>query len=50
MRDHTYHVGTAEAGYGNPRNQSVSLVSVLEESLEKTRKSQHTRKSHKKAA
>jgi DNA end-binding protein Ku len=25
MRDHTYHVGIAEAGYGNPRNQSVSF-------------------------
>ena len=25
MRDHTYHVGFAEAGYGNPRNQRVSF-------------------------
>ena len=25
MRDYTYHVGIAEAGYGNPRNQSVSF-------------------------
>src|SRR5438094_1155004 len=25
MRDHTYHVGIADAGYGNPRNQSVSF-------------------------
>ena len=25
MRDHTYHVGIAEAGYGNPRDQSVSF-------------------------
>ncbi|MGB9156901.1 MAG: hypothetical protein WCB20_10450, partial [Chthoniobacterales bacterium] len=25
MRDHTCHVGFAEAAYGNPRNESVSF-------------------------
>ena len=29
MRDHTYHLGIAEAGYGNPRNQSVSFEITL---------------------
>jgi DNA end-binding protein Ku len=33
-----------------PSTKVIDLVSVLQESLEKTRKSQHTRKSHKKAA
>src|SRR5436305_10720602 len=33
-----------------PSTKVIDLVSVLQESLEKTRKSHHTRKSHKKAA
>lgn len=33
-----------------PSTKVIDLVSVLQESLEKTRKSQHPRKSHKKAA